>query len=75
MIFDNIIGNEQNKEILRRIIENNNIAHSYMFIGKDSIGKMLFAREFAKSILCVNEEKPCNKCKSCIELIIQILIY
>lgn len=67
MIFDNIIGNEQNKEILRRIIENNNIAHSYMFIGKDSIGKMLFAREFAKSILCVNEEKPCNKCKSCIE--------
>lgn len=67
MIFDNIIGNEQNKEILRRVIENNNIAHSYMFIGKDSIGKMLFAREFAKSILCVNEEKPCNKCKSCIE--------
>ena len=67
MIFDNIIGNEQNKEILRRVIENNNIAHSYMFIGKDSIGKMLFAREFAKSILCMNEEKPCNKCKSCIE--------
>ena len=67
MIFDNIIGNEKNKEILRRVIENNNIAHSYMFIGKDSIGKMLFAREFAKSILCMNEEKPCNKCKSCIE--------
>lgn len=67
MIFDNIIGNELNKEILRRVVENNNIAHSYMFIGKDSIGKMLFARELAKAILCVNEEKPCNKCKSCIE--------
>lgn len=67
MIFDNIIGNEQNKEILKRVVENNNIAHSYMFIGKDSIGKMLFAREFAKAILCVNKEKPCNKCKSCIE--------
>lgn len=67
MIFDNIIGNEQNKKILRRVVENNNIAHSYMFIGKDSIGKMLFAREFAKEILCVNKEKPCNKCKSCIE--------
>lgn len=67
MIFDNIIGNEQNKEILRRVVENNNIAHSYMFIGKDSIGKMLFARELARAILCVNEEKPCNKCKSCIE--------
>ena len=67
MIFDNSRGNEQNKEILRRVVENNNIAHSYMFIGKDSIGKMLFARELAKAILCVNEEKPCNKCKSCIE--------
>ena len=67
MIFDNIIGNELNKEILRRVVENNNIAHSYMFIGKDSIGKMLFARELARAILCVNEEKPCNKCKSCIE--------
>ena len=67
MIFENILGNEKNKELLKNIIETQNIAHSYMFIGKESIGKMLFAKEFAKSILCLNKEKPCNKCKSCIE--------
>ena len=38
-----------------------------MFVGKDSIGKSLFAKEFAKAILCLDKEKPCNKCKSCIE--------
>ncbi len=67
MIFNNIIGNKKNKELLENIIYTNNIAHSYMFVGKDSIGKSLFAKEFAKAILCVEDEKPCNKCKSCIE--------
>ena len=67
MIFKDIIGNEKNKELLKNIIDTNNIAHSYMFVGKESIGKLLFAKEFAKAILCLNKEKPCNKCKSCIE--------
>lgn len=67
MIFDNIIGNEKNKELLTQIIDTNNIAHSYMFIGKESIGKMIFAKEFAKAILCINNSKQCNECKSCIE--------
>ena len=67
MIFENIIGNEKNRELLNQIIRANNIAHSYMFIGKESIGKMLFAKEFAKAILCINDSKPCGKCKSCIE--------
>lgn len=67
MIFENIIGNEKNKELLNQIIRTNNIAHSYMFIGKESIGKMLFAKEFAKAILCINDSKPCGECKSCIE--------
>ncbi len=67
MIFKDIIGNDKNKELLKQLINTNNIAHSYMFIGKDSIGKMLFAKEFAKAILCLSQERPCNKCKSCIE--------
>ena len=66
-MFSNIIGNEKNKELLKNIIKTNSIAHSYMFVGTESIGKKLFAKEFAKSILCIDNEKPCNKCKSCIE--------
>lgn len=67
MNFENIIGNEKNKELLGQIVNNSNIAHSYMFIGQDSIGKLLFAKEFAKAILCVDNQRPCNSCKSCIE--------
>lgn len=32
-------------------------------------GKTLFAKEFAKMILCLDtKNKPCGNCKSCIEL-------
>ncbi len=66
-MFGNIIGNVRNKEILKNIIYSNNISHSYIFSGIDGIGKFLFAKEFAKAILCLDEKKyPCNKCKSCI---------
>ena len=66
-MFNNIIGNEQNKIFFENIIKTGTASHSYMFVGKDSIGKMLFAKEFAKAILCTNSEKPCNMCKSCIQ--------
>ena len=49
MIFENIIGNEKNKKLLEDIITKNKIANAYMFIGQESIGKFLFAKEFAKA--------------------------
>lgn len=67
-MFEQIIGNTKNKQILVNAIANNKISHSYIFTGPKGIGKMLFAEEFAEAILCDNMEKrPCDKCKSCIE--------
>ncbi|MCI8655145.1 MAG: DNA polymerase III subunit [Clostridia bacterium] len=71
-MFENIIGNDKIKEMLKKTIATKRMSHSYMFIGIDGIGKQLFAKEFAKEILCLDEEKSeqktyCNKCKSCIE--------
>lgn len=69
MSFENIIGNSKTKEILTNIVKQNTQLHSYMFIGPSGIGKTIFAKEFAKMILCESiENKPCNACKSCIEL-------
>lgn len=69
MSFENLIGNEEVKDILNKTIKNNKLTHSYMFIGPNGIGKTLFAKEFAKMILCESvEKKPCHKCKSCLEL-------
>ena len=68
MSFETIIGNDENKRILNNSIINKNIVHSYLFYGSEGIGKKIFAKEFAKMILCNGEEnKPCNQCKSCIE--------
>ncbi len=68
MAFENILGNEKNKEILNSIAQTENSVHGYLWIGRDGIGKSLFATEFAKMLLCeAKEQKPCNKCKSCIE--------
>jgi len=68
LAFEYIIGNNKIKTTLTNIIEKNTILHSYLFTGKSGIGKKLFAKEFAKMILCQSEEKkPCNLCKSCIE--------
>lgn len=66
MNFEKIVGNDNNKRLLEEIIKSKNISHGYMFLGISGIGKLLFAKEFAKAILC-NEKIGCNKCKSCIE--------
>lgn len=67
MAFESIIGNNKVKNLLTSAISHHSILHSYMFMGEDGIGKFLFAKEFAKSILCNSStERPCNYCKSCI---------
>ena len=53
-MFNDILGNEENKQVLEKIIETGNISHSYMFIGNEGIGKLLFAKVFAKNILNSN---------------------
>ena len=66
MKFKDIIGNTEVKEYLTKSIKQKNILHSYLFLGTESIGKLLIAKEFARKILCLeNGEDTCN-CKSCI---------
>lgn len=65
-MFENILGNEKNKDILEKSIKLNKFSHSYIFWGIEGIGKKLIAKEFAKRILCLEQQEKCN-CKSCIE--------
>lgn len=66
-MFDNIIGNNNIKEVLSNSVKNNKSSHSYLFIGIQGIGKKMIAKEFAKMLLCLDENKYCGICKSCIE--------
>ena len=40
-MFETILGNEKNKQVLQKSIQNNTISHSYMFIGIEGIGKKM----------------------------------
>ena len=66
-MFSGILGNEEIKKILGNSIKTKKISHSYMFIGQSGIGKFMFAKEFAKAVLCQGEQKPCDNCEACIK--------
>lgn len=57
MAFDNIIGNENIKELLNKIVKSNNIIHSYIFTGEDGIGKKLLQKNSQKWFYVLKMEK------------------
>jgi DNA polymerase-3 subunit delta' len=64
--FNNVIGNLEVKDYLRKNIATNNVLHSYLFLGTEGIGKLLIAKEFAQYILCLEDSEEDCKCKSCL---------
>ena len=67
MNFNNIIGNEDLKQLFNNSINSNNMVHSYMFVGPEGIGKSLFAKDFAEKLLCLSNNKACGTCSSCVK--------
>ena len=69
-MFENLVGNKKVKEYLNSTIENKNISHSFIFVGKPGIGKKQFAHQYAEMIMCLQDGK-CDgnsvKCDSCIK--------
>ncbi len=68
MSFDNIIDQDRPKEILKRAILKNRVAHAYLFNGPEGVGKEAMAFEFAKAIYCTGNDKPCDQCRHCTRL-------
>ena len=73
MHFDNIIGHDLQKNLLRRAIAEERVSHSYLFSGLDGVGKRLVALGFAKILNCltlvsttdVDSNKAGCDCHSC----------
>lgn len=68
--FEDIIGNEQNIEYLKEVINCQKVSHAYIFNGAPRSGKKMLAKVFAKSLVCEsrkNTGEACNKCKSCLQ--------
>jgi DNA polymerase III subunit delta' len=59
-----IIGHQKNIEFLNKSIQNNKIAHAYLFYGPAHIGKTKVAEYFICSLFC-SQSPPCFKCDQC----------
>ena len=53
MHFDNIVGHDFQKNLLRRAVVEERVSHSYLFYGLDGVGKRLVALGFAKILNCL----------------------
>jgi DNA polymerase III subunit delta' len=66
-MFSKLIGNEDVKESLRRLLAGGRVPGSMLFTGDEGIGKKLFALELAKSLNCRQRKgvEACDECSSC----------
>lgn len=66
--WDEVVGQEHVKDVLRPALERGRIGHAYLFSGPRGVGKTTTARLIAMTVNCEHEGgavKPCGQCESC----------
>ena len=68
--FDEIVGQEHITKTLINAINDNRVAHAYLFSGPRGVGKTTTARILSKSLSCEKgvTAVPCNTCSNCKEI-------
>jgi DNA polymerase-3 subunit gamma/tau len=70
--FSEVIGQDHVTRTLKNAIEQQRIAHGYIFSGHRGIGKTTIARILAMALNCRATDKPnpepCGVCESCVEV-------
>ena len=70
--FSDVIGQDHVTRTLKNAIEQQRVAHGYIFSGHRGIGKTTIARILAMALNCRSADhpvpEPCGKCESCTEI-------
>jgi DNA polymerase-3 subunit delta' len=72
MPFQDLIGHHRQKALLRSAIQQERLAHAYLFHGEAAIGKRSMAVLFAQAINCETEAAEpdaCGTCRSCHQIL------
>jgi DNA polymerase-3 subunit delta' len=69
MSWSKIVGHRTWIDAFAEVIRRRRLAHAYLFVGPQGVGKRLFARELAKAMLCEHSTpekfEACDTCASC----------
>jgi len=66
-MFDQLVGNDRVKKLLRRMLEEQRLPGAMLFTGEEGVGKKLFALEIAKALNCRSPQgvEGCGGCPPC----------
>ena len=65
-MWDEVLGHQQNKEFLQKLLLPGSRPHALLFYGMGGIGKKMLALHFARTFLCTGQgARPCGLCESC----------
>jgi DNA polymerase-3 subunit delta' len=63
-----VIGQTRAVSLLQYSLKAGALAHAYLFVGPQHIGKMTLALNLAQALNCEAIERPCLECTSCIKI-------
>jgi DNA polymerase-3 subunit gamma/tau len=67
--WDQVVGQEHVKDVLKAALEQGRVGHAYLFSGPRGVGKTTTARLIAMTANCSGPSpKPCGECESCLSV-------
>lgn len=67
-----MVGQSLAVRLLRQAVASGQLAHAYLFVGPDGVGKRTVALELAKALNCrapLPDRSACDACSSCLKLL------